>query len=109
MKRWFGLLLVLVGAALVASLIAARMRPSKWERRHATIRVGMTPDEVASIMHGEKPEPRQAPVQIGSFTHRYVPPKSILVRDVLLEVHFGADGRVVRTTVDGAQVQPGNP
>jgi hypothetical protein len=52
MKRWACLFLVLIAGATV--VISVRMRPSEWERRHAMIRVGMTPEEVAWIMHGER-------------------------------------------------------
>lgn len=113
MKRWAGLLLVLVAAAVVAWIVSVRMRPSEWERRHAMIRVGMTRDEVALIMHGYNREPGHAPAHVGRSTSGFMPPKSIFQRDVLLEVHFGDDDRVVRTTVDGVQVEPpykwGNP
>ena len=50
MKHWAGLLLVFVVAAIAAVVIAPRFRPSALERRHATIRVGMTSGEVENIM-----------------------------------------------------------
>jgi hypothetical protein len=45
MRRWAGLLALFLLATLGALAISARMRPGEWERRHAMIRVGMTPAE----------------------------------------------------------------
>lgn len=101
MKRWTGLLLVLGAAAVVALTIAARMRPSELERRHAKIRLGMTVDEVAEIMvSGRQDDP-------GNTT--FDPPdgwiwswrsnKSFLVREVEVAVTFDDLGRVIRTRI----------
>jgi hypothetical protein len=104
-KRWAGLLLVLVAAAIVALVIAARMRPDDLERRHATIRVGMTLTEVKRIMNPGR-EPDAVRADGNGFTWEYRPTKRFLTRDVRLGVHFDADADVIRTTVDGVQVQP---
>lgn len=107
MKRWAGLILVLVAAAVVALVISARTRPHEWERRHGMIRVGMTRDDVRHIMeHTGGPEPLRSSGCGAGFFWEYRPPKRFLARDVLLVVHFGDDARVDGTAVNGVQVQP---
>jgi hypothetical protein len=102
MRRWAGLLALFLLATLGALAISARMRPSEWERRHATIRVGMTPEEVAWIMNTGGPEPLTFLSERGAgFTLEYRPPKRFLARDVRLEVFFDENARVAGTAVDG--------
>lgn len=50
-KRWAGLLLVLVVSAVVAFAITARTRPVDCVALHARIRPGMTVHEIGDIMH----------------------------------------------------------
>jgi hypothetical protein len=93
-KRWAGLLLVFVAAAIVALVIAARMRPDDLERRHATIRAGMTWDEVETIMG--RPGER---VMCPSPTRVWTPPHRLGRPDVELVVQFDHDLRVTETSV----------
>jgi hypothetical protein len=107
MKRWTGLCLVLVAAAILALAISARMRPGEWERRHAMIRVGMTRDEVHQIMDTVGPEPlASSGCGAAGFFWEYRLPKRFLARDVFLVVEFDGDARVIRTTVDGKTLRP---
>jgi hypothetical protein len=81
------------------------MRPGEWERRHATIRVGMSRDEVRQIMDTGGPEPlASSGCGAAGFFWEYRPPKRFLRRDVRLEVFFDETARVA--AVDGVQVQP---
>jgi hypothetical protein len=45
-ERWAGLLALFLLAAIGAAAVAPRIGPSELERQHATIRVGMSPEEV---------------------------------------------------------------
>jgi hypothetical protein len=108
MKRWAGLLALFLLAAISAVVIAPRFAPSELERRHATIRVGMTASEVVKIMDARvEPLTFLGASNLGSgFTWSYLPPRRFLARDVRLEVDFDTNSRVIRTTVDGEQRQP---
>jgi hypothetical protein len=106
MKRWAGLLGLFLLAAIGAVMISVRMQPSDLERRFATIRPGMNPEEVARIMTDAEPEPPTLYSWRPGFTWSYLPPRRLMVRDVRLEVEFDGNARVIRTTVDGVQVQP---
>jgi hypothetical protein len=48
-KRWAGLFALFLLAAIGVMVFAPRFQPSELERRHATINLGMTRDEVAKI------------------------------------------------------------
>jgi hypothetical protein len=101
MKRWAGWLLIL-GAATLATIaisLSLRPRPSELERRLATIRPGMTREEVAEIMNmGEpKPECRKGDVASPrSGTWHFHPSSG---REVELTVMFDDDGRVTESAV----------
>jgi hypothetical protein len=107
MKRWTGLLGLLLLAAIGAVVIATRLQPSDLERRHATIRVGMTPDAVVKIMDTGGPEPLTYLADSGSgYTWSWLPPRRFVARDLHLEVVFDGNARVIRTTANGEQRQP---
>lgn len=107
MKGWAGLLAFFLLAAIGAVSISTRLQPDEWEVRHATIRIGMTPEEVVSIMNTGGLEPQTFLASSGSgFTWSYVPPRRFLTRDVRLEVDFDVNQRVIRTSVNEAQLMP---
>ena len=106
MKRWAGLLTLLLLAAIGAVAISTRLQPSELERRHATIRVGMTRDEVVELMGTGQADPRRLLQPVVFWTWSWLPPRRFMARDVLLQVEFDATGRVARTSVDGMQLQP---
>ena len=112
MKRWAGLLALFLVAAIGAVMISTRFQPSELERQHATIRVGMTGGEVLEILGTPEPPFLGTSRWVG-LTWTYLPPRRFLARQVRLEVEFDTDERVIRTMVDGVQVQPpykwGNP
>ena len=109
MKRWAGLLALFLVAAIGAVVIAPRFRPTDVERQHATIRVGMNPEEVARIMTGGNPEPPTLYFGKPGFTWSWLSPRKFMARGVRLEVDFDANASVTRTTVDGEQLQPWSP
>jgi hypothetical protein len=95
MKRWAGLLALFLLAAVGTVVLAPRFQPSEFERRHATIRAGMTVDEVEAIMGGrgyvEYPAPNAAQC--------WICPRRAGRPAVLLTVVFDEEARVVETAV----------
>lgn len=107
MKLWSRLLAIFLLVAIGAVAISARLRPTELQRRHATVRVGMTSDQVAEIMGQRQSIPavrRRAPH--AAFTWTFHSPSGEFTRSMCLDVDFDADFRVMRTTVDGVHVQP---
>src|SRR5262249_25587889 len=101
MLRWIGLSAILLLAAFVAFVVAARLRPTELEQRHALIRPGMTVHEVAGIM-GKEVSPYTF-IEPCGFTWLIRGEKRFLARDPEVEIQFDASGRVVRTSVNGEQ------
>jgi hypothetical protein len=102
-KRWAALLALFLVAAIGAVAISTRMQPSDLERRHATIRVGMTYQEVERIME----TPPMGGFNADDGEKRIWWRRSgFAARNVDVAVTFDREGRVVRMTVDGKQRQP---
>ena len=74
----------------------------------STIRVGMTHHEVYEIVdpRGPLPEVFPSPTGAGHTWCYLVPRRSILARDVQLDVDFDGNARVIGTYANGVQVQP---
>jgi hypothetical protein len=96
-KRWAGLVALFLVAALGAVVISA---PSELERRHATIRPGMTYREVSKMMGGTGVD-FASPVGSGGggWTRHWSCPKRLGRRHVELVVTFDDEGLVTETTV----------
>lgn len=107
MKRWAGLLLMFAVATFVVVAISMRIpskvQPNPLERRHATIRPGMTEREVITIMDGDFP-PSVSKGKDGIVpgeTHHFewaIPSEQY--GSVRLRVYFDAAGRVTRTSAE---------
>jgi hypothetical protein len=99
MKRWLVLFVLLITATIVAVVISL---PSERERRHATIRPGMTVDEVHSIMHDglDPPEYRWTMMRPIAGEHwSWTSPRRLGRPEVELVVWFGDDLRVSKMAV----------
>jgi hypothetical protein len=106
-KLWSRLLAIFLLVAIGAVAISTHLGPSELQRRHATVRVGMTPDQVAEIMGQRQSIPairRRAPQ--AAFTWTFRSPASEFTRSMDFDIEFDADFRVMRTAVDGVQLQP---
>jgi hypothetical protein len=106
MKRWAGLLALFLVAAIGAVVMAPRFRLSSLERRHSTIRVNMKVDEVTMIMDDPADEASRSFIEPKTWSRVWLPPQAAGARGKRLEVEFDDQGHVIRTTVDGKQLQP---
>jgi hypothetical protein len=97
MRQWRTIFGVLALAVFLALVIAVQVRPTELERRHATIRPGMTADAVARIMEPDEIGSPYTFVIPNGWTWSWRLPRRFPVRDVELEVTFDGAGRVVGT------------
>lgn len=94
MKPRGRLLLAFITAASASALVIS-LQPTDIERRHATIRPGMTLREVGKIMDAEMVSDK--PISPRGSAWWSVPRRFGGASSVFLEVEFDEHGRVVRT------------
>jgi hypothetical protein len=95
MKRWAGIFTLFLVASIVVVVVGWRFRDGDLERRHATIRPGMTLAEVKNIMGTPR---REFNLPAGA-TWFWRSRKLIGPRDAMLVVQFDHTGRVIQTDI----------
>lgn len=98
MKRWAGVVAILLLVPVGAMILAPSFQPTELERRLTTVRPGMTREEVAGVMNPDKSDVPHEFTANGYRFWSWMCPGSFGRPTKQLFVRFDDDGRVIATS-----------